>query len=272
MNFISKLSSIRKKNQSNLIVGLDTDPLKIPDVFHSSENPALEFNKAVIDSTKDICAGYKLNVAFYENLEEKGVQALRETLRYIPEDLLTICDAKRGDLDNSAENYASVYFDKLGFDSITISPYMGTDSVIPFIKRKDKHVFVLALTSNRSSSDFELLKSGDKYLYQHVTEKFLQTGDGKNIGFVFGANYVSEISDFTSSHPEVSLLIPGIGAQGNDLDELMNNLNSDNFLINSSRDIIYAAGKDDDPDLIKEKIRTAALRVNENINGKRNRK
>jgi len=266
MNFTQKLNYISKKNKSNLVIGLDTDLKKIPDYFLKFENPVSEFNKTVIDATKDLCAGYKLNIAFYEFLEEKGIQAVRESLNSIPDDLIKICDAKRGDLDNTAEMYAAAFFDKYDFDSVTISPYMGTDSVLPFIKRKDKHVFVLALTSNRSSADFELLKAGDKFLYEHVTEKILSAGTEDNIGFVFGANYTSEINEFTAKHPGVSLLIPGIGAQGNDIDLLMENIMTENFVINSSRNIIYAAERSDDLNSISELIRSAALKVNESVN------
>lgn len=266
MNFTQKLNHISKKNNSNLVIGLDTDLNKIPDYFLKYENPVSEFNKVVIGATNDLCTGYKLNIAFYEFLEEKGIQAVRESLNAIPDEMIKICDAKRGDLDNTAEMYAATFFDKYDFDSVTISPYMGTDSVLPFIKRKDKHVFVLALTSNKSSADFELLKAGDKFLYEHVTEKILSAGTEDKIGFVFGANYSSEINEFSAKHPGVTLLIPGIGAQGNDIDLLMKNINTKNFVINSSRNIIYAAQKSDDLNSITERIRNAALNVNESVN------
>lgn len=265
MNFTQKLNHISKKNNSNLVIGLDTDLKKIPDYFLKYENPVSEFNKVVIGATKDLCTGYKLNIAFYEFLEEKGIQAVRESLNAIPDEMIKICDAKRGDLDNTAEMYAATFFDKYDFDSVTISPYMGTDSVLPFIKRKDKHVFVLALTSNKSSADFEMLKAGDKFLYEHVTEKILSAGTEDKIGFVFGANYTSEIYEFSAKHPGVSLLIPGIGAQGNDIDLLMKNIMTKNFVINSSRNIIYAAEKSDDLNSISKRIRSAALNVNKSV-------
>ncbi len=270
MNFTQKSERIREKNNSNLVIGLDTDIKKIPACFLKFENPAFEFNKTVIDCTKDICAGYKLNIAFYEYLEEAGIKAMRESLKEIPDELLKICDAKRGDLDNTAEKYAEAYFDKYNFDSVTISPYMGSDCIMPFIKRKNKHVFVLALTSNNSYADFEMLKSGERFLYEHVTEKILAAGSEDNIGFVFGANHLPEIKDFTEKHPGVSLLIPGIGAQGNNPEILIENIKTKNFVINSSREIIYAAGNEDNLNQIMEKIRDEAIKLNKIISLKKN--
>ncbi|MBK9333199.1 MAG: orotidine-5'-phosphate decarboxylase [Ignavibacteria bacterium] len=270
MNFTQKSELIREKNKSNLVIGLDTDLQKIPVYFLNYKNPALEFNKAVIDCTKDICAGYKLNIAFYEYLEESGIEAMRESLKAIPDELIKICDAKRGDIDNTAEKYAEVYFDKYNFDSVTISPYMGTDSIKPFIKRNNKHVFVLALTSNNSYADFEMLKAGERHLYEHVTETILSAGSEDNTGFVFGANHLQEIKNFSEKNPGVSLLIPGIGAQGNDPAILIENVKTKNFVINSSREIIYAAEKEDSLSLISEKIRTSAVKLNKIIRSNEN--
>lgn len=269
MNYIQKLNHIIQKNKSSLVIGLDSDIDKIPSLFLKYENPVSEFNKLIIESTKDIAAGYKLNLAFYEFLEEKGIEALRESLKAIPEESIKICDAKRGDIDNTAELYAKTYFDKFDFDSITLSPYMGEDSIAPFLKRKDKLVYILALTSNKGGKDFQMSKVDGKYLYELVIEKSLGWNESNNIGFVFGANHTAELNSFTSLHPEIPLLIPGIGAQDNDLKDLMSNLNSDNFLINSSRSIIFSAPKNCNEKEFTDKIRESAKKLNSELNSYR---
>ncbi|HMS34233.1 MAG TPA: orotidine-5'-phosphate decarboxylase [Ignavibacteria bacterium] len=241
MNYTDKLQNIIIKNKSNLVIGLDPDLGKIPSLFLKYKNPVLEFNKLIIESTKNLVAGYKPNMAFYECLGEQGVEAIRETVKTIPDELIKICDAKRGDMGNTAEYYAKTYFDIYGFDSITLSPYMGFDSIEPFAKYKDKAVYILALTSNPGGSDFQKLKVDGKYLYELILEKSLSWNKNNNIGYVFGANHTSELNAFTSSHPDVPLLIPGIGAQSNDLKSLLQNLHTKNFVINSSRGIIYSA-------------------------------
>lgn len=266
MNYSEKLNHIIQKNKSNLVIGLDSDIEKIPSIFLKYESPVSEFNKLIIESTKDIAAGYKLNLAFYEFLEEKGIDAIRESLKAIPDESIKICDAKRGDIDNTAELYAKTYFDKYDFDSITLSPYMGEDSIAPFIKRKDKLVYILALTSNKGGKDFQMSKFDGKYLYELVIEKSLGWNENNNIGFVFGANHTAELNNFTSLHPDIPLLIPGIGAQDNDLRNLMNNLNSDNFLINSSRSIIYSAQKDCSEKEFTDSVRASAVKLNSEIN------
>lgn len=266
MTYTEKLQLIIKKNKSNLVIGLDSDIEKLPLFFLKYNNPVLEFNKLIINSTKDITAGFKLNVAFYECLEEKGLEAMKETLTVIPDSLIKICDAKRGDMENTAEYYARTYFDKYNFDSITLSPYMGEDSIAPFIKRKNKAVYILALTSNPGGNDFQTLRMGEKYLFEIVIEKSLKWNENKNIGFVFGANHTQELKNFTSSNPEIPLLIPGIGAQDNDLKKLIESLNSRNFVINSSRNIIYTASKYCSEKEFIESVRNAAVKLNSQIN------
>ncbi len=266
MNYTTKLDHIIAKNKTNLVIGLDSDIDKIPSFFLKYKNPVSEFNRVIIDSTKDIAAGYKLNAAFYECLEEDGIEAIRESLSSIPEDLIKICDAKRGDMENSSEYYARTYFDKYNFDSITLSPYMGEDSIVPFIKRKSKAVYILALTSNPGGSDFQTLKVDDKYLYQIIIEKSLEWNENGNIGFVFGANHVQELKSFTSSNPDIPLLIPGIGAQENDLKNLIENLSSRNFVINSSRSIIYPASKNCSAREFVDAVRSSAVKLNSDIN------
>lgn len=239
MNYTKKLERIIKKNKSNLIVGLDSDIRKIPKIFLKKKNPVLEFNKSIINATKGIVAGYKLNLAFYEALGRYFYETIYNTLQYIPREMIKICDAKRGDIGNTDEYYARAYFDDLNFDSMTVNPFMGKDSVEPFLSRKGKGIYVLALTSNRGSEDFQKLKAGTKYLYEIVIEKCMEWGKGGQTGFVIGANHTELIKKITTKHKNTPLLIPGIGAQGNDLDELLKNLKNEYFLINASRSIIY---------------------------------
>jgi orotidine-5'-phosphate decarboxylase len=243
MNYIEKLKYIIKKKKSNLIVGLDPDIEKIPEIFLKYENPIMEFNKSVINASKEIVAGYKFNIAFYEVLMGNGMDIIAKSLSFIPKNCVTICDAKRGDIPNTSEMYAKTYFDNLCFDAVTLSPYMGLDSVEPFLKRKDKFVYILALTSNKGSSDFQKIKSGNTYLFEIIVKKYLKMYGTDQTGFIFGANHLSDIKRMTKKNPNLSLLIPGIGAQGNDLQELISNLCNDVFVINSSRSIIYSSRK-----------------------------
>ena len=266
MTYTEKLKHIISGNNSLLIIGLDTDINKIPSFFLKYKNPVSEFNKAVIECTKDITAGYKLNIAFYEYLEEIGIEAVRDTVNFIPDGMIKICDCKRGDIENTAEMYAKTYFDKYHFDSVTLSPYMGRDALSPFLKRKNICVYVLALTSNKSNSDIQLLKSDGKYLYESVIDFSLSLSDGSNVGFVFGANHSDEIRNFTSEFPEVPMLIPGIGAQENDLNLLMKSLKSDLALINSSRAVIYSIPSDCSEKEFSESVRNSAIKLNHEIN------
>ncbi|MBV6479732.1 MAG: Orotidine 5'-phosphate decarboxylase [Ignavibacteria bacterium] len=270
MAYTGKLKKIISRNKSILVIGLDTDLNKIPNIFLKYKNPVSEFNKAVIECTKDVAAGYKLNLAFYEYLEEQGISAMRDTVKSIPEDMIKICDSKRGDIENTAEMYAKTYFDKYNFDSITVSPYMGRDALVPFLKRNDKCVYVLALTSNKSNSDLQLLKSGGKFLYESVIEFSLSMSADNNVGFVFGANHTEEILKFTSLNPEVPLLIPGIGAQKNDIGMLMKSIKSETAVINSSRAVIYSAPKDCSEKEFFEKIRESAVEFNKEIDSCKN--
>jgi len=241
MKYKEKLRKIIKANCSNVVVGLDPQKEKIPDIFLRSGNPVLAFNKAIVDATKEICAGYKLNMAFYEAEGPEGWKALEGTLKAIPENMIKICDAKRGDIGNSSEAYARAYFDRLGFDAITISPYMGKDSVEPFLKRKDKFTYILGNTSNSGAEDFQKLRVGKKYLFEIVVEKFLETDKNDNTGFVFGAERTDYIEKFTMKYKKLPLLIPGIGAQGGDAKKLTEKIYNKLFLVNSSRGIIYSA-------------------------------
>lgn len=270
MNFSEKLDNAVKASGSNVVVGLDSDPGKIPALFLDAENPVLEFNREIIRSTKEIVAGYKLNVAFYEFLREKGIEALGESMNEIPEGLISICDAKRGDLDNTTELYARTYFDTYGFDSITVNAYMGSDSVQPFLNREGKMIFILALTSNKSSSEFQKIETGGVKLYEKIIQESLSWGGGGRVGYVFGANHTDEISEFTNKHPEVPVLIPGIGAQGHELAPLLNSIHTERFVINSSRSIIYSAPKGCTLTQFREAVIVSAQKLNSGINSLRN--
>lgn len=266
MIYTKKLQAIIKKNKSNLVIGLDTDLQKIPAYLLKYKNPALEFNKIIINVTKDVVAGYKFNMAFYEFLQENGIEAMKANLKNIPDNMIKICDAKRGDIGNTSEMYACTYFDKYNFDSITASPYVGVDGIEPFLERKDKLVYVLALTSNSGCKDFQIQKSGKKKIYEIVIQKFLKLNKNKNIGFVFGANHLKELSQFTKSNPEIPLLIPGIGAQANDLNKLLKNLHSKSFVINSSRGIIYSASREWNEKGFITSVRKTTIDLNKEIN------
>lgn len=267
MSYLDKLVSAVSKNNSRLVIGLDPDLTKLPAFILKYKSPVTEFNRLIVECTSDITAGYKLNMAFYEYLMKQGIDAVRETLEVIPGNLITVCDAKRSDIDNTAGMYAKTYFDVYGFDAITLSPYMGQDSVMPFLGSEDKFVYLLALTSNKSSGDFQMLKTDGRFLYEAVIEKSIRWSRKNNIGYVFGANHTEEIRMFAGSYPEISLLIPGIGAQANDLNKLMNSLGSkSNFIINSSRNIIYSFEYNCNEREFVDSVRYSAQKLKEEIN------
>jgi orotidine-5'-phosphate decarboxylase len=265
MTYKQKLSEIIKSSKSNLVIGLDTDFDKVPATFLRYKNPILAFNLKVIESTYDYCAGYKINLAFYEAAGTKGIEAMEETVKAIPRNRIKICDAKRGDIGNTSELYAKAYFDNLHFDSITLSPYMGFDSVSPFLERKDKLVYILVRTSNSGAEDFQTLKVGSKELHEVIARKSLEWSKNQ-IGFVVGANRLKEIKKYSSAKEKIPLLIPGIGAQGNDLKNLMKNLQNKLFLINASRSIIYAGNVNDTQTDYFPKVIAAAKELNKSIN------
>jgi orotidine-5'-phosphate decarboxylase len=236
-----------KKKKSFLIVGLDTDLSKIPQHLLQAEDAVFEFNKAIIEATKDYCVGYKPNLAFYESLGLKGWQSLEKTLKIIPEDCFTIADAKRGDIGNTSEQYAKAFLHTLNFSSITVAPYMGEDSVKPFIQEAGKWVIVLALTSNSGSNDFQMLEVNGKKLYEVVIEKVATWGTPENTMFVVGATHPDKFTSLRKIVPQHFFLVPGVGAQGGDLQSICEaGLNSDcGLLVNSSRGIIYASNGED---------------------------
>ncbi len=247
MNFVEKLTKATQKNKSLLCVGLDPDPELMPDKVS-----VFEFNKAIIEATSDLVCAYKLNLAFYEVLDTEGLDALKNTIRYIPDDIPVIGDAKRGDIGNTAKAYARSIFANFNFDAATVNPYLGFDSIEPFIQYRDRGVFILCRTSNAGAADFQALRSevGGSYrpLFEIVALKVGQWNTYGNLGLVVGATYPEELRLIRQNHPDIPLLIPGIGAQGGDLASAIRygvNSKGEKAIINSSRQIIYASrGKD----------------------------
>jgi len=237
-----------KTKRSFLCIGLDTDIQKIPKFLLKSEDPIFEFNKKIIDATNSYCVAYKPNIAFYESLGINGWKALEKTINYInssyPE-IFTIADAKRGDIGNTSSMYAKAYFETLNFDSITINPYMGKDSVEPFLKYKNKHTILLALTSNVGAFDFQTknIVDNSNKLYEEVIKTSTSWKNSNQLMYVVGATKASYLKEIRNIVPNSFLLIPGVGAQGGDLKEVCDNgLNNEvGLLINSSRSIIYAS-------------------------------
>jgi len=234
------------KKKSFLCIGLDVDLTKIPKHLLDKEDPIFEFNKAIIDATHHLAVGYKPNIAFYEAYGVKGWKSLEKTIQYIninyPE-LFTIADAKRGDIGNTSTMYAKAFFEDLAFDSITIAPYMGKDSVEPFLAFKNKHTILLALTSNQGAFDFQTKNVEGKELYKHVLEVSKSYKNAENLMYVVGATKAEYLSDIRKIIPDSFLLVPGVGAQGGNLDDVCKyGLNHQvGLLINSSRGIIYAS-------------------------------
>jgi orotidine-5'-phosphate decarboxylase len=268
MDFIEKLQNAVNRNNTLLCIGLDPNPKAIPaniDIF--------EFNRAIIDSTLDLVCAYKPNLAFYEALGNTGIEALRQTVRYIPEDIAIIADAKRADIGNTSKAYAQAVFDELGADAATVNPYLGYDALEPFIEYRSKGVIILCRTSNPGASDFQSLicKNGKrgKALYEIVADKASQWNKYGNIGLVVGATYPDELKLLRRRCPDMPFLIPGIGAQGGDVETTVKNgisSSGDKAIINSARQIIYASNKDD----FAEAARAAAILLKDEINKYRN--
>lgn len=253
-SFLRDIISARK---TVLTIGLDTDSTKLPPVVNGD---ILSFNKAIIDSTRDACIAYKPNFAFYESLGSKGWMILEETINYIGDRHFIIGDAKRGDIGNTSAMYATAVFDQMGCDAITVNPYMGEDCVTPFYK-DGKWVVILALTSNHGSSDFQQITlNGGKKLYQKVMQTASNWGTSDNTMFVLGATHPSEIQECRDEFPDHFFLIPGVGAQGGDLDAICTaGLNKDGGLfINASRSILYASNQSD----FAEKAHAEAVALN----------
>ena len=233
-----------------LCIGLDVDLSKIPKHLLTTEDPIFEFNKAIIDATHDLCVSYKPNIAFYEAYGLKGWQSLQKTIQYINEkhpEIFTIADAKRGDIGNTSSMYAKAFFEDLQFDSVTVAPYMGKDSVEPFLTFKNKHTIMLALTSNEGAFDFQIKKVDGKELYKQVIETSKTWRNSENLMYVVGATKAEYFAEIRNIVPNSFLLVPGVGAQGGSLTEVCKyGMNAQaGLLINSSRGIIYASNDED---------------------------
>lgn len=246
MNRSQLVAEIFRK-KSVLCVGLDTDLSKIPQHLLREEDPAFAFNKAIIDATKDYAVAYKINTAFYEAQGVKGWTSMERTLQYIPEEIFTIADAKRGDIGNTSEQYARTFFHTYPYDSVTIAPYMGEDSVKPFLQFEGKWSIVLGLTSNAGSADFQLQQCGDELLYQKVLRTVASWGTPDNLMFVIGATRKEQLREVRELLPDHFFLVPGVGAQGGDVATVCANaFNKDaGVLINVSRGILFAGSGTD---------------------------
>ena len=235
-----------KKKKSFLCIGLDVDLEKIPSHLLNNEDPIFAFNKAIIDATHDFCVAYKPNTAFYEAYGLKGWKSLEKTINYLNEtypEIFTIADAKRGDIGNTSAMYAKAFFEDLAFDSVTVAPYMGKDSIEPFLAFKDKHTIMLALTSNEGAFDFQTKKINEKEVYKHVLETSKNWKNSENLMYVVGATKAEYFKEIRKIIPNSFLLVPGVGAQGGSLQDVCTyGLTKDiGLLINSSRGIIYAS-------------------------------
>jgi orotidine-5'-phosphate decarboxylase len=263
MNRTQLIDQIRSK-RSFLCIGLDSDRTKIPEHLLKEADPVLAFNQAIIDATRDLCVSYKLNTAFYEAEGASGWVTMQKTLEYIGSDHLVIADAKRGDIGNTSDQYARAFFEKMSFHAITIAPYMGSDSVKPFLKWKDKWAIVLGLTSNEGAADFELQPSGDERLYERVLRTSSAWGTPENMMFVVGATRADSFVDVRKIVPDHFLLVPGVGAQGGSLSDVYRyGKNSDiGLLVNVSRAVIYASAGAD----FVEKAREAAMTYQQEMN------
>lgn len=245
----SQLYKSIQKKQSFLSVGLDTDIQRLPKHLLEFEDPIFEFNKSIIDATSDLCVAYKPNLAFYESRGAKGWESLRRTMEYMPDDVFKIADAKRGDIGNTAQQYARAIFKELKFDAVTLSPYMGEDTVRPFLEYEDKTVILLALTSNESSQDFQRFSNGEHQLFEKVLQTSKNWGSTDQIMYVVGATHPEEFALIRKHVPEHFLLVPGIGAQGGDLSGVCKHGLNDRcgLIVNSSRGIIFASPNEDYP-------------------------
>lgn len=255
------IEQIRIK-KSFLCVGLDVDLNKIPQYLLTTEDPIFEFNKAIIDATHDVCVAYKPNIAFFEAYGIKGWQSLKKTIDYINQnypEIFTIADAKRGDIGNTSSMYAKAFFEDLAFDSVTVAPYMGKDSVEPFLAFEGKHTIMLALTSNEGAFDFQTLNVNGTELYKQVIETSKTWNNSENLMYVVGATKAEYFTEIRKIVPDSFLLVPGVGAQGGSLQEVCKYGMTENIglLINSSRGIIYASNGED----FAEKARREALKL-----------
>ena len=256
-----------KQKKTFLCVGLDTDIDKIPQFLQAYPDPVFEFNKRIIDATADLCVAYKPNSAFYESRGVKGLQSLIATWEYLPGNVLSIIDAKRGDIGNTSDNYAKAFFNGqlsgMSFDAITVTPYMGNDSVKPYLAYEGKWVIILALTSSAGSKDFQYLTTEEGYLYETVIKKAGTWAGADRIMYVVGATKSTEFTNIRKLAPDNFLLVPGVGAQGGSLEDVCRyGITKDcGLLVNASRSIIYASAGED----FAEAARAEALKLQQQM-------
>jgi orotidine-5'-phosphate decarboxylase len=243
----TELSNLIRQKSSYLCTGLDTEMGKLPAGIERNGNGLLKFNKAIIEATLPFSASYKINTAFYEQYGWEGWQWMEETLSYLPDSVFRIADAKRGDIGNTSTMYARAFFERMNFDAVTVAPYMGEDSLRPFLEFKDKWIICLALTSNAGHADFQKIESNQKRLYETVIERVCRWGNEENLMFVVGATRGEDVAHIRSLIPNHFLLVPGVGAQGGSLKDVSAaGLNAHcGLLANSSRGILYASSQED---------------------------
>lgn len=264
MRFTDKLLNASRKNESWLCIGLDPDAERMPEV------DVLQFNKAIVEATSDLVCAYKPNLAFYEALGTQGLVTLEKTIKHIPGHIPVIGDAKRGDIGNTAKAYAKALFSILGFDAATVNPYLGHDSIEPFISYRDKGVFILCRTSNKGAADFQDRRIDGLPLYEVVAQKAKEWNIHGNVGLVVGATYPEQLKKVRSICPEMPLLIPGIGAQGGDLASAVRygvDAQGEKATINVSRQILYASREKD----FAQAARNAAEKIRSQINDYRSK-
>lgn len=268
MSAAGDIKAIQEKNNSMLCVGLDLDRKKIPSEYASSIKGLYDFADKIIEATKDIVAAYKPNLAFFEELGPEGFSLLDKIIRRIPDEVVVIADGKRGDIGNTAAHYAAAIFERLKADWTTINPYMGYDSIRPFLDYKGKGAFILCLTSNPGSRDFQLLHVLNKPIYMYVAEKVAYWNKEQNLGLVVGATHHEQLAEIRKAAGDMPILIPGVGAQGGNLEKAVL-YGTDNFrhpvLINVSRTVLYASQNDD----FAEAARSEVEKLNSTINGLR---
>ncbi len=265
MNFTQRLRKIQRRSNSLLCIGLDTDINKVPESLFAYGDPVYEFNRRIIDATRDLVCAYKINLAFYEATGEHGWYTIHQTLARIPEEIVTIGDAKRGDIGNSATMYARLLVHDYEFAATTVNPYMGFDSVEPFIVNRHQGAFILALTSNPGAKDFQYLRSGRRPLYEHVIARARRWNAKSNCGLVVGATRPKELQRIRKLVPDMPILIPGVGAQGGDLRAAVRygcDRHGELAVINASRSILYASGGDD----FASAARASAMTMRDEIN------
>ena len=264
-SFVERLKLARKATNSMVCVGLDPDLDRLPVHLKSDADAVYEFNRAIIEHTADFVSAYKLNMAFFEVMGSKGYEALERTLTIIPDGIMTICDCKRGDMGNSARMYARAVFEHFDFDIATVNPYQGRDSVQPFLDYTDRGVFILCLTSNKSASEFQYLPVNGHSLYLEVARVAQSWDTSLNAGLVVGATQTKSLAGIRDVAPNMPLLIPGIGAQGGDLEAVIRegaDADGGGLLINSSRSILYASNGLD----FAEAARDATIKLRNEIN------